>query len=387
MRADIHAHFPMHLLTPGEADTHAAVVKPWPGSAWRGLALDALSRLANYQGPRGAPGVTVELMRQGDVGVALSVLYVPLDEMDLDERYGAPPRSKYVASIRDQMDRVEAALEREAALDRASLVRSPGELDAALDAGQIAFIHCIEGGFALGATEEEVAATVAEFAQRGVAYITLAHLFYRGVATNAPALPFMPDPLYNAVFPQPDGPGLTALGEAAIRAMVEHGVLVDITHMDQRAIDRTFRTLDALPRPVPPPIASHIACRVGRAEYNLADDVIAKIGRRGGIIGVIACEHWAGDGLRKAKDFDASVSIIAEHIDRICDVTGSDEHAAIGTDLDGYIKPALPGLEHEGRMKALADALTARYGRTRAEKFCSGNALALLRRHWRAGRV
>ena len=33
-------------------------------------------------------------------------------------------------------------------------------------------------------------------------------------------------------------------------------------------------------------------------------------------------------------------------------MTGSDDHVAIGSDLDGYIKPALPGLEHEGRHEA-----------------------------------
>ena len=53
-------------------------------------------------------------------------------------------------------------------------------------------MHCIEGGFHLGATPEEVTAHVHELADRGVAYITLAHLFWRRVATNAPALPFLP---------------------------------------------------------------------------------------------------------------------------------------------------------------------------------------------------
>ena len=32
-----------------------------------------------------------------------------------------------------------------------------------------------------------------KLAAHGVAYITVAHLFWRGVATNAPAIPFLPD--------------------------------------------------------------------------------------------------------------------------------------------------------------------------------------------------
>jgi microsomal dipeptidase-like Zn-dependent dipeptidase len=162
-------------------------------------------------------------------------------------------------------------------------------------------------------------------------------------------------------------------------------VLVDITHMNQRAIDHTFKVVDATGQN-PPVIASHIACRLQRGpDYNLRDDVIAEIGRRGGVMGVIVCEHWAGAKLPKAKKFEDSVKVICEHIERIRSVTKSDDHVAIGTDLDGYIKPALPGLEHEGRMKALGDALTERYGDQLAEKFCSGNLLALLRGYWRGG--
>ena len=68
----------------------------------------------------------------------------------------------------------------------------------------------------------------------------------------------MPDALYQLVFPQRGGAGLTPLGEAAVRAMAEHRVLVDITHMNRRAIDHTFRLMDR----DTPLIASHIACRL-----------------------------------------------------------------------------------------------------------------------------
>ena len=44
-------------------------------------------------------------------------------------------------------------------------------------------------------------------AEKGVAYVTVAHLLYRQVATNAPALPFMKDSTYNQVFPQPERRG------------------------------------------------------------------------------------------------------------------------------------------------------------------------------------
>jgi microsomal dipeptidase-like Zn-dependent dipeptidase len=380
MIVDLHAHFPMHLLPPEQRDTHAWVLKPWPGSRWRSMILQVLSKRFNYEGPNDTPGVRVDLMKQGDVGAALSVLYAPFDEMDLEAPYGAPPRSRYVKSLQDQMDLVEQAVAADA--QNAGMARNPKQLKDVMDSGRVAIVHCVEGGFALGADEAEVAATVKAFAERGVAYVTLAHLFYRGVAQNAPALPFLPDPVYKLVFPQKGRTGLTPLGEAAVRVMVEHRVLVDVTHMNDVAIAHTLKVLDQTGSK-PPLIASHIACRLGKAGYNLSDDAIREIGARGGVIGVIACEHWATDGLKKATTFAESVDTIDAHIKRIHRETGSFDNIAIGSDIDGFIKPALTGIEHMGCMKALEDALIERYDATLAEKFCSGNMLALLDRYWR----
>ncbi len=379
MLVDLHAHYPMHLIPPKEADTRAAVVARRPGARWKAILVDLLSRRLNYQGPGGAPSVTVELMRAGNVGVVLSVLYSPLDEMDLELPYGAPPRPEYIDSVYKQIELVEDHVKAEPL--GATVVHDPAALDAAIAEGRCAIVHCIEGGFALGSTPAEIDANVAELARRGVAYVTLAHLFWRGVATNAPALPFMPDWLYRKVFGEPDA-GLTALGTAAAGALVRAGMLVDITHMSERAIADTFATLG----PDVPVLASHMACRFGSLAYNLSDDTIREVGRRGGVMGVIACEHYTRSGLRperKVRTFEDSMALVYAHIDRIAQVTGSHDHAGIGSDLDGWIKPALPGLEHLGRMRHVQEALVARYGAEVAEKIASANALGLLRRAWR----
>jgi microsomal dipeptidase-like Zn-dependent dipeptidase len=76
------------------------------------------------------------------------------------------------------------------------------------------------------------------------------------------------------------------------------------------------------------------------------------------------------------------VEALCRHIDKIKELTGTYEHIAIGSDLDGYIKPSLPGLEHQGRMADLQQALEARYGNTVAEQISSGNALHVLRAQW-----
>jgi microsomal dipeptidase-like Zn-dependent dipeptidase len=379
MLVDLHAHYPMHLIPAGRG-THEAVTH-WPSARLRARIVDVISRLANYQGPGDTPGVTVDLLREGEVGVALSVLYSPFDEMDLTKRYGAVPDPGYFGRLLDQLELVESHLAAHA--DVARVATTGAELEACLDDGVLAIVHCVEGGFHLGGEPEAIATNVSELARRGVAYVTLAHLFWRGIATNAPALPFLPDWVYRLLFPQPGDVGLSELGEAALRAMVTQGVLVDVTHMSTDALTDTFALLDELdPQRATPLIASHMACRFGSLAYNLDDDTIKRIAQRGGVLGVIDCQHYLTDRHgRNAKDktLEDSVDLICEQIDHIAQVTGSFEHAAIGTDLDGYIKPALAGLEHAGRMADLQRELLSRYGEERARKVCSENALRVLR--------
>ncbi len=382
MLVDLHAHFPMHLLPPERRRSHDDV-RAYSRRRWQARIVDLISRLANYQGPGDTPSVTERLMRDGDVGVALSVLYAPFDEMDLGQPYAAPPRDGYYSDLLAELELVEDHAA--ANSDRVAIAHSPAELDSLIGGERPVLIHAIEGGFQLGADEAQVREHVKELAERGVGYVTLAHLFWRRVATNAPALPFLPDWLYHAVFRQPDE-GLTALGRAAADAMVEHGILIDITHMSPHSVDDTFSLLDDRdPEGRVPVIATHMACRFGGLEYSFTDETIRRVAARGGVMGCILCQHYISSGLSaKPKDRGGSIEALCRHIDRIHDVTGSLDHVAIGSDLDGYIKPALPGLEHMGHMRALQEALHERYGAQDAEKIASANALRVLRSSWRA---
>ena len=50
----------------------------------------------------------------------------------------------------------------------------------------------------------------------------------------------------------------------------------------------------------------------------------------------------------------------------------------IGSDLDGFIKPTLAGVETAEDMCKLEVALADRYGPASADQICSGNALRML---------
>ncbi len=380
MLVDMHAHYPMHLLVGDEQRTHERA-RIWWRQRWQGRVVELISRFANYQGPGDTPSVTEKLMRDGDVGVALSVLYQPFSEIDLTESYGAPPRQGYFKSIVDQRQTVEDYVAAHGG--EVAIAHSVSELDALLGGGVPILIHAIEGGFQLGREPGEVRDDVHTLAALGIAYVTVAHLFFRDVATNAPALPFLPDRVYNFAFPQAKDLGLTEIGHEVIDAMVDEGILIDITHMRTQSSRDVFAQLDARdPDKEIPVIATHMAYRFGGLEYSFDDETIKAVAARGGVLGCILCEHYMTSGLSKTSSLEGSLETVCRHIDKIRELTGSYDHIAIGSDLDGYIKPALPGLEDMGRMTSLQDHLRMRYGDADADKICNGNALRVLRAEW-----
>lgn len=387
MIVDLHSHYPMHLVPEDHGDV-LDLVRSQKGrlrflDSVRGTLVGLASRFANYRSFESGPRVTLPQLEDGGVGVALSVLYSPFDEMDLGQAYPSTPEPGYFDSIVRQLELVEEEAATHAGAAR--IAHNPSELDAALAAGEIALIHCVEGGFHFGGTTADVDRNVTELARRGAAYITVAHLFWREVATNANAIPFLPDWLYDFLFPQPDG-GLSDLGRALLTAMVREHVLIDVSHMSPRSLLDAFALLDELdPGQKIPIIASHSAYRFGRQDYNLDAPSIERIAARNGVIGLIMAAHQANDGihLSRARGFEQSFDVLASHIDRIAEITGSHRNVGIGTDFDGFIKPTLSELETATDLARVENALIDRYGADDGELIASGNALRVLRAGWR----
>src|SRR4051812_1365932 len=210
MIADLHCHYPMHLL-PGDHNPHGASagwfrrVRDRLEAAAEGLLAHFLNNPGWLDGWR----VTVEQLEAGDARIVCSVLYWPPAEFDFDRGYGSDPEPGYFDELQHQLRYVEAALqEQDPGGDRHLVVRKADDLD---DDERVLFVHCVEGGFHLGPDEDAIDGNVEWLAKQGVAYITIAHLFYRGVAANAPAIPLISDETYNKAFHQDPGIGLTKL--------------------------------------------------------------------------------------------------------------------------------------------------------------------------------
>ncbi len=385
MIADLHAHYPMHL-DPGVRGNILKLLRTRRGQLrirdhLRAVGVNFASQFANYPSLFSGPRVRIPWMAEGGVGVALSVLYSFFDEADTQASRG----SDYVDEILRQARLVEQRVARDHA-HQAAIAHNVAELDAARAAGKIALVHCVEGGFHLrGESPADIARAVEMLARAGVAYITLAHLIWRGVATSANALPFLSDKEFGRRCRQPPI-GLSSLGRAAVDAMLEQHVLIDVSHMSEHALADTFALLDDRdPEREVPVIASHGACRFGDGqEYNLSEPTVKQIADRGGVIGLIFAQHQLYDGLpkRRRKSFQDGFDALCTHIDRIAQITGSHRHVAIGSDFDGFIKPTLHGLRDMRDMRLLHEAVHLRY-KADGDAICSGNALRVLRSYWR----
>ena len=129
MIVDLHAHYPMHLIS---EDTVGRMkrFRRSPSMDWfRVLILKLANQIANYE--QGKPAVTIENLRTGNVGVALSVLYSPFSEVDLDQPYGAPPSPAYINEILQQIQLVEQDLLANYA-GQAAVAHNTNELQVAL---------------------------------------------------------------------------------------------------------------------------------------------------------------------------------------------------------------------------------------------------------------
>jgi microsomal dipeptidase-like Zn-dependent dipeptidase len=395
MIADMHCHYPMHLAAqvpkePWQASpnltTEVMTARP-RRPEWlerlRARVLKTAANHFNFGGDRWR--VSLAQLEAGEVRVVYSVLYEPFAELDLDERYGAPPEPGYFDDLLNRIDQVERDLGRQPGSHE--VVSTAAALQRVVDEGKIAFMHCVEGGFHLGATVDQVWRNVERLKDKGVVYVTLAHLFWRDVATNAPAIPFLSDGLYRTIFRQPRR-GLSALGRAAVEAMYEHSILIDVSHMSERALDETFLLLCELDRRTNsepeehPVIASHAGFRFGRQEYMLAPRTIRAIAARNGVIGLILARHQINDSAGVADPDDPSETplVLARHIDAIrrCTPSQSNAHVAIGSDLDGFIKPTVAGVEAASDLGELAEQLAAAYPED-AENILFGNAIRVAR--------
>ena len=244
-----------------------------------------------------------KMLEKGGVDVLWSSLHIPERQflecgvIRFFARFFAGGRRLLNDNAWDNLLAQMADMERQVArAERFELARSNAELDAVLAAGKIAIVHTVEGGDVLsaGLAESDVPARLARvdhLADRGVASITLAHLFPNDLAGHAEAIP--EDQRKFPICPLDTGVdlsrGLTAAGRAVVERMVERRIVPDVAHCTPVARREIYDLVDNRI----PIVASHVGVRsMNDVEYNLDKGDVEAIAASGGVVGVIFMPYW-----------------------------------------------------------------------------------------------
>lgn len=239
---------------------------------------------------------------------------------------------------------------------RARLCHSAAEIEACRAEGVLALVAHIEGADALDAEGE----TLNAFYQAGVRSIgpfwNLKNRFGEGVNGSFPGSP-------------DTGPGLTAEGEALIRQAAALNMMIDVSHMNEKAFWDTVRLSAA------PLVASHSNAHVLCAQpRNLTDNQLKAIRASGGLVGInFGNAFLRADGKR---DSDTDLTEIVKHCDHLINIMGED-HVAFGSDFDGISPPEALG-DVSGLPRLLAVFRDSSYDQRMLEKLTWGNWLRVL---------
>ena len=136
------------------------------------------------------------------------------------------------------------------------------------------------------------------------------------------------------IFPAgPDtGPGLTPAGKALVARCAELGIMVDLSHLNEKGFWDVAR---AAPGPL---VASHSGVHaLAASTRNLTDEQLDAIGSSDGLVGIIyGCQFVRAD---LKDDADTPLSVIADHAAYVAERIGV-RHVALGSDFDGTRIPA-----------------------------------------------
>jgi len=178
-------------------------------------------------------------------------------------------------------------------------------------------------------------------------------------------------------------PGVfTREGYELLEIMADLGYILDLSHMNEQS---ALQALDAYSGTV---IASHANARALLkglpGERHLTDITIRRLAERGGVIGVIPFNKFLLPGWSDTDDRRlVTLETVAAHIDHICQLTGSSEHVAVGTDFDGgFGWPSVPQeIDTIADLPKLETVLRRRgYSETDISAVLHGNWLGILER-------
>ncbi len=184
------------------------------------------------------------------------------------------------------------------------------DITCAVKDGKSVFILGIEGGDFLGEDIERLSIVYKE----GVRFFGPLHYSKNQIGSISYGWG-------GRIVPEEEQTGLTVLGETVIKEAQRLGIIVDLTHSDEKTIT------DILSVTVSPLVCSHTGpYQLHNFPRYISDKAIQGIAATGGLIGMWPFFH-KGLGMKTLDDF-------LRYTQYVADLAGMD-HVAIGTDING----------------------------------------------------
>ncbi len=319
-----------------------------------------------------------ERARAGGLDAPFMSIYVAAD---FELRGGAKARANMMIGI------MEAIAARNP--DKFEIAYSVKEVRDIIEAGKIALPLGMENGSPI----EGDLTNLKHFYDRGIRYITLAHSKSNHISDSSYDIRERWD-------------GLSPFGFELVRAMNDIGMIIDISHVTDAAVEDVLEVTRA------PVMASHSSLRHFTPGWrrNLPDDLVKKIGENGGVIMINygsafltpAANTYSkprdaarekeeqrlgrkmtdeersafNDAWRRDHDYPfAAVEDVLDHIDRAVELAGID-HVGLGSDYDGVGDSLPSGLKDASTYPTLIQGLLDRgYDEEAIEKILGLNAL------------
>ncbi len=152
---------------------------------------------------------------------------------------------------------------------------------------------------------------------------------------------------------------ITPRGREMLKEFQKLGMIVDLTHTNEPGFFEVFDLFDG------PVHASHNMCRsLVPGDRQFSDEQLKRLIERDAVIGM-ALDAWMivpGWIRGVTQPSAASLSMVVDHIDHICQLAGNTRHVGIGSDLDGgYGTEQTPhDLDSIADLQKLAGLLEAR---------------------------
>jgi membrane dipeptidase len=302
--------------------------------------------------------------RQGGLGGGFFALFTPAEKTvppeEARDRLHPPVDPgyalKYTVSLASRLLQLI-----DSSQGQVALIRNADDLETCLRDGVIAVLMHIEGAEAID-PDLDALRFFYEAGLRSLGVVwSRPNIFGTGVPLTFPGIPDI-------------GPGLTEAGEALVRACNRLGIMVDLSHLNEKGFWDVARISEA------PLVATHSnAHALSASPRNLTDRQLDAIAESGGVVGInFHVSFLRADGM---KETDTPMDEICRHAAYIADRIGI-EHVALGSDFDGALMPQELG-DAAGLQKLLERFIARGFDDDALRKIAHENWLRVLRETWR----